>query len=179
MAAECQCHGHAHSCHFSQRAWLSSGGTSGGVCDNCQHNTVGRRCQRCRHGYHRRPSVPLSSPHACKRKRRGNNRGHERSFLAVKVDVAVCFAGCWCDPRGSLPPHPGKGSTWCHPRSGQCRCKSGVGGADCSQCLPGFWGFSEEGCRPCSCPHVCNPTTGHCSARLATCLSHDHIPKIS
>lgn len=69
VSVECQCHGHADSCHFSHRAWLSSGGTSGGVCDECRHNTVGRRCQRCRHGYRRHPSLPLSSPHACTRKR--------------------------------------------------------------------------------------------------------------
>ena len=69
VTSECQCHGHADSCHFSQRAWLSSGGTSGGVCDDCRHNTVGRRCQRCRHGYHHHPSLPLNSPHTCTRKR--------------------------------------------------------------------------------------------------------------
>lgn len=71
VTPECECHGHADSCHFSQRAWLSSGGTSGGVCDDCRHNTVGRRCQRCRHGYHRHPARPLISPYACTRKRGG------------------------------------------------------------------------------------------------------------
>ncbi|KAM3620908.1 uncharacterized protein V6R79_003592 [Siganus canaliculatus] len=133
---KCQCHDHADSCHFSQRAWLSTGGTSGGVCDECRHNTAGRRCQRCRHGYHRNPSLPLNSPHACMR--------------------------CWCDPQGSLPPHPGEERHWCHPRSGQCLCKPGVGGISCSHCLPGYWGFGEDGCRPCTCTHSCEPTTGEC-----------------
>ncbi|XP_075303536.1 LOW QUALITY PROTEIN: netrin-4 [Perca flavescens] len=133
---KCQCHGHADSCHFSQRAWLSSGGTSGGVCDDCRHDTVGRRCQRCRHGYHHHPSLSLNSPHTCTR--------------------------CWCDPQGSLPPRPGEERPWCHPRSGQCHCKSGVGGTSCRHCLPGYWGFGEEGCKPCTCTHSCDPTTGQC-----------------
>ncbi|XP_071393953.1 netrin-4 [Centroberyx affinis] len=133
---KCECHGHTDSCHFSQRAWLSSGGTSGGVCNDCRHNTVGRRCQRCRHGYHRHPSLPLHSPHACTR--------------------------CWCDPQGSLPVHPGEEGPWCHPRSGQCHCKSGIGGTSCSHCLPGYWSFGEEGCKPCACPQSCDPTTGQC-----------------
>ncbi|XP_041638432.1 netrin-4 [Cheilinus undulatus] len=133
---KCQCHGHADSCHFSQRAWISSGRTSGGVCNDCRHNTVGRRCQRCRNGYHRHPSLPLSSPYACMR--------------------------CWCDPQGTLPPHPGEEGPWCHPRSGQCHCKSGVGGTSCSSCLPRYWGFGEEGCKPCTCPYSCDPTSGQC-----------------
>ncbi|XP_051269986.1 netrin-4 isoform X1 [Dicentrarchus labrax] len=133
---KCQCHGHADSCHFSQRAWLSSGGTSGGICDDCRHNTVGRRCQRCRRGYHRHPSLPLTSAHACTR--------------------------CWCDPQGTLPTPPGEEGPWCHPRNGQCHCKSGVGSTSCSHCLPGYWGFGDEGCKPCACPHSCDPTTGQC-----------------
>ncbi|KAL6111884.1 uncharacterized protein ACO6RY_08764 [Pungitius sinensis] len=133
---KCQCHGHADSCHFSQRAWLSSGGTSGGVCDGCRHNTAGRRCKRCRHGYHRHPSLPLNSPNACTR--------------------------CWCDPQGSLPTHPGEEGPWCHPRSGQCHCKYGVGSTSCNHCLPGYWGFGEQGCKPCACPRNCDPTTGQC-----------------
>ncbi|KTF88876.1 hypothetical protein cypCar_00027704 [Cyprinus carpio] len=136
---KCECHGHAESCHFSQRVWLSTGGSSGGICDNCQHNTVGRRCQRCRPGYHRHPARPLNSPHACTR--------------------------CWCDPVGSVPVHSDSGTPWCHPRSGQCHCKPGVGGTTCSHCLPGYWGFGEEGCKSCVCPLTCDPVTGHCLDR--------------
>ncbi|KAG9260638.1 netrin-4-like [Astyanax mexicanus] len=134
---KCECHSHAQSCHFSQRVWRSTGGISGGVCDNCQHNTVGRRCQRCRPGYHRHPARPLNSPQACTR--------------------------CWCDPVGSVPALNGAEGTWCHPRSGQCHCKPGVGGTSCGHCLPGHWGFGLGGCRPCTCPLTCDPVTGHCS----------------
>ncbi|KAJ3603337.1 hypothetical protein NHX12_031079 [Muraenolepis orangiensis] len=133
---KCECNGHADSCHFSRRAWLSSGGASGGVCDDCRHDTAGRRCQRCRHGYHRHPFLPLNSPHACTR--------------------------CWCDPRGSLSLQHGEEGPWCHPRSGQCPCKAGVGGGRCSQCLPGYWGFGDEGCQPCVCPQSCDSNTGQC-----------------
>ncbi|XP_077430336.1 netrin-4 [Vanacampus margaritifer] len=133
---KCECHDHADSCHFSQRAWLSSGGLSGGVCDNCRHNTFGQRCQRCRRGYHRHPNLPINSPHTCQR--------------------------CWCDPQGSLSPHPGDDETWCHPRSGQCKCKTGVEGTSCTHCMPGYWGFGAEGCKPCACPNSCNPTSGLC-----------------
>lgn len=75
VTSECECHGHADSCHFSHQAWLSSGGISGGVCDDCRHNTVGRRCHRCRHSYHRHPSLSLNSPHACTRKINKEPRG--------------------------------------------------------------------------------------------------------
>ncbi|XP_042561674.1 netrin-4 isoform X2 [Clupea harengus] len=133
---KCECHGHAESCHFSQRVWLSTGGTGGGVCDNCQHNTVGRRCQRCRPGYHRHPAMSMTSPHACTR--------------------------CWCDPVGSIPPQSKDQAPGCHPRSGQCHCKTGVGGASCNQCLSGYWAFGPEGCKPCACPLKCDALTGHC-----------------
>ncbi|XP_062312522.1 netrin-4 [Osmerus eperlanus] len=133
---KCECHSHADSCHFSKRAWLSSGGRSGGVCDNCRHNTAGRKCQRCRHGYHRHPTMPLNSPYACTR--------------------------CRCDSVGSLSGHSGQKGPWCHSRSGQCPCKPGVGGTSCSHCLPGYWEYGEEGCKPCTCPLSCDPFTGHC-----------------
>ncbi|XP_029006855.1 netrin-4 [Betta splendens] len=133
---KCECHGHADSCHFSLKAWLSSGGTSGGVCDDCRHNTAGRRCHRCRHGYRRDPSLLPNSPHSCSR--------------------------CWCDPQGSLPSRPGEEGPWCHPRSGRCQCKPGVGGPSCGRCLPGYWGFGDEGCQHCACPHGCDPATGRC-----------------
>ena len=64
---------------------------------------------------------------------------------------------CSCDPMGS------RGGD-CDPATGQCRCKPGVGGQDCSACQVGFWGFSPRGCTkcfPCQKPgHVCDPDTG-------------------
>ncbi|KAG5274479.1 hypothetical protein AALO_G00136760 [Alosa alosa] len=133
---KCECHGHSDSCHLSQRVWLSTGGMSGGVCNDCQHNTVGRRCQRCRPGYHRHPAMPLTSPYACTR--------------------------CWCNTVGSIPSHSKDEAPLCHPRSGQCHCKPGVGGTSCSQCLPGYWAFGPGGCKPCACPLKCDAVTGHC-----------------
>ncbi|KFP29937.1 Usherin, partial [Colius striatus] len=50
----CQCYSHAVSCHydlamdtFPQEHYRGSGG----VCDNCQHNTSGLRCDSCSFGF--------------------------------------------------------------------------------------------------------------------------------
>ncbi|KGL84727.1 Netrin-4, partial [Tinamus guttatus] len=64
---KCRCHSHADSCHFDLSVWLASGKRSGGVCDNCKHNTEGHRCQRCKPGYYRDRSKPMSSAEVCKR----------------------------------------------------------------------------------------------------------------
>ncbi|KAK1799862.1 hypothetical protein P4O66_006392 [Electrophorus voltai] len=132
---KCECHGHADSCRFSPWVWRSTARLSGGVCDDCQHNTAGRRCHRCRPGYHRHPARPLNSPQAC--------------------------------TLGSVPAQSSSENAWCHPRSGQCHCRSGVGGTSCGHCLPGHWGFGPEGCRPCKCPLNCDPVTGQCLDRKA------------
>lgn len=39
----------------------------------------------------------------------------------------------------------------CHAQTGQCHCLPGVSGSRCQQCAPGYWGFSERGCRSESC----------------------------
>lgn len=66
---------------------------------------------------------------------------------------------CECDPIGSLSPT-------CTD-SGQCRCRPGVGGPTCSDCLPDYFNFTSEGCTPCDCSQFstslsCNVTTGQC-----------------
>uniref|UniRef100_A0A8C3VBB7 Netrin 4 n=1 Tax=Catharus ustulatus TaxID=91951 RepID=A0A8C3VBB7_CATUS len=58
----CRCHNHAESCHFELSVWLASGKRTGGVCDSCQHNTEGHRCQRCKPGFYRDRGKPMSSP---------------------------------------------------------------------------------------------------------------------
>ncbi|CAH8640896.1 unnamed protein product [Dicrocoelium dendriticum] len=53
----------------------------------------------------------------------------------------------------------------CNMQSGQCKCAPHVTGRRCTECEPGFYGVSAEGCLPCpSCPNgqVCDQVTGKC-----------------
>lgn len=43
-----------------------SGRVSGGVCDNCKHNTQGQHCEECMPFFYRDPQEPLDSPYVCK-----------------------------------------------------------------------------------------------------------------
>ncbi|XP_075039792.1 netrin-4-like isoform X2 [Mixophyes fleayi] len=131
----CRCHNHALSCRFDHDVWLSSGKTSGGVCERCRHNTEGYRCQRCKAGYYRDHTEAMSSPTACKE--------------------------CSCHAIGSV--NETLNHSWkCHPRTGFCYCKPGVAGPFCDRCLMGYWGFGDSGCRSCDCARDCDPDTGEC-----------------
>ncbi|XP_044307343.1 netrin-4-like [Varanus komodoensis] len=132
---KCRCHNHAESCHFNLSVWLASGKQSGGVCDNCRHNTEGYRCQRCKPGFYRDRGKPVSSPEICK--------------------------PCSCQPVGSV--NSAFNQSWrCHPKTGFCYCKPGVAGPKCDRCLLGYWGFGENGCQPCDCARDCDKQTGQC-----------------
>ena len=65
---ECKCHGHTEKCHFDPAVYNSTGHTSGGVCDDCQHNTAGRQCEQCKPLYYRDPYRDITDPKVCKRK---------------------------------------------------------------------------------------------------------------
>uniref|UniRef100_A0A8C3F3K8 Netrin-4 n=1 Tax=Chrysemys picta bellii TaxID=8478 RepID=A0A8C3F3K8_CHRPI len=144
----CKCNGHADMCHFDMDAWLASGNRSGGVCDNCQHNTEGQHCQRCKPGFYRDLRRPFSVPDACK--------------------------SCSCHPVGSAM-LPFSTNTFCDPSNGDCPCKPGVAGPQCDQCMVGYWGFGEYGCRPCDCAGSCDPLTGDCISS-ADIVWHHEIP---
>lgn len=47
---------------------------------------------------------------------------------------------CHCNRTGSL-------ASVCDKGTGQCNCKPGVGGQFCDQCLPGYFMFTNQGCR--------------------------------
>lgn len=64
---QCQCNNHATSCHFNETLYIATNGETGGVCDDCMHNTEGVNCERCKYNYYRDSSVPFQSPDACKR----------------------------------------------------------------------------------------------------------------
>ncbi|XP_069417224.1 laminin subunit beta-2-like, partial [Ovis canadensis] len=149
---ECECHGHARSCHFDMAVYLASGNVSGGVCDACQHNTAGRHCELCQPFFHRDPLEDPRSLHSCK---------------PCDCDPVGALEGGLCDAytdatRGLL--------------SGQCRCKVHVWGQRCDSCRPGHYGLSltqSEGCQPCRCDargrvpgtHACDPSSGACHCK--------------
>uniref|UniRef100_UPI00398EB1C0 netrin-4-like isoform X2 n=1 Tax=Pristiophorus japonicus TaxID=55135 RepID=UPI00398EB1C0 len=131
----CHCHGHALSCHFDANTWLALGRRSGGICHSCRHRTEGRRCQRCQPGYYRDRKKPLSALDVCK--------------------------PCSCHPVGSM--NSTFNRSWkCNPKSGFCYCWPGVSGPHCTDCLMGYWGFGETGCKPCDCARACDAQTGQC-----------------
>ncbi|XP_053308878.1 laminin subunit alpha-5 isoform X2 [Spea bombifrons] len=70
----CNCNGHAHDCYYDadvdqRRASMNRQGQylGGGVCVDCQHNTDGVNCERCRLGYYKSPDHPTDSPYTCQR----------------------------------------------------------------------------------------------------------------
>ncbi|NWU80445.1 LAMB2 protein, partial [Onychorhynchus coronatus] len=152
----CDCNEHSRRCHFDMAVFLATGNTSGAVCDDCQHNTMGRRCHLCKPFYYKDPTKDLRDPMVCR--------------------------ACDCDPEGSLDgglcdgaDDPARGLI-----AGQCRCKEHVAGPRCDRCKPGFFGLSTEnprGCQRCHCDprgtvadgSRCDPVSGECFCkRLVT-----------
>ncbi|XP_058498691.1 laminin subunit beta-2 [Solea solea] len=149
---ECICNSHSHQCHFDMAVFLSTGNVSGGVCDNCQHNTVGRSCDTCKPFYYKDPFKDIRDPRVC--------------------------VACDCDPVGSL--EGGVCDSHTDPEmgmiSGQCRCKANVKGTRCDDCKEGHYGLSYNdllGCQPCNCDPrgiimmgaPCDQISGDCSCK--------------
>uniref|UniRef100_A0A8C5IK64 Laminin subunit beta 2 n=1 Tax=Junco hyemalis TaxID=40217 RepID=A0A8C5IK64_JUNHY len=145
----CDCNEHSRRCHFDMAVFLATGNTSGSVCDDCQHNTMGRHCHLCKPFYYRHPRSDIRSPTAC--------------------------APCDCDPAGSLDGGACDGHTdvALGMIAGQCRCKENVAGPRCDRCRHGAYGLSHDdpqGCQPCRCDprgtvagsSPCDPISGDC-----------------
>ncbi|XP_038046622.1 laminin subunit alpha-1-like [Patiria miniata] len=85
-------------------------------------------------------------------------------MFAVSAEVNDGAVECDCDPAGTV----GSG---CSSYGGGCTCKSGVGGRRCDRCLPGFYGFTAQGCTPCNCDATgsrslaCDFDTGQCPCK--------------
>uniref|UniRef100_A0A452GNE6 Uncharacterized protein n=1 Tax=Gopherus agassizii TaxID=38772 RepID=A0A452GNE6_9SAUR len=158
----CNCHGHSSSC---DRVY--------GYCLNCQHNTEGPQCNKCKPGFFgdatrgnatacRPCPCPYTDParrfsdtcfldtdgqatcDACAQGYTG--RRCERWVPGVLVEQRGCQEIIQCDERGSSD------ST-----GGACRCKPNVAGRLCNECTSGAFHLSEQnpdGCLKCFCMGV-------------------------
>ncbi|KAK0173519.1 hypothetical protein PV328_006704 [Microctonus aethiopoides] len=197
----CNCNEHAHSCHFDEAVYERSGRVSGGVCDDCQHNTRGQNCEQCKPFFYHDVNKNISDPEACQPcdcdpggslddgicdSRTDILSGEESGRCHCKANVEGrrcdrCKNGFWnfdpenpdgcqactCSILGTID------NQGCNQITGECTCKRYVTARDCNQCLPEFWGLSEDhdGCKPCDCDpggsyeSTCDVVTGQCRCR--------------
>ncbi|XP_015510641.1 laminin subunit beta-1-like isoform X1 [Neodiprion pinetum] len=197
----CNCNNHSQSCHFDEAVFERSGRVSGGVCDDCQHNTRGQNCEQCKPFFYHESSRDMTDAEACQPcdcdpsgslddgicdSRTDELSGDESGRCHCKANVEGrrcdrCKNGFWkfdfnnpdgcqactCNTVGTI------GNQGCNMLTGECTCKRYVTARDCSQCLPEYWGLSEEqdGCKPCDCDlggaydNFCDVVTGQCRCR--------------
>ena len=197
----CNCNNHAISCHFDEAVYERSGRVSGGVCDDCQHNTQGQNCEQCKHFFYHDVSKNISDAEACQPcdcdpigslddgicdPRTSVLTGEESGRCHCKTNIEgrrcdICKNGFWnfdpdnpdgceactCNTLGTI------NNQGCNMRTGECTCKRYVTARDCNQCLPEYWGLSDDrdGCKPCDCDPggsydaTCDVVTGQCRCR--------------
>ncbi|XP_014221336.1 laminin subunit beta-1 isoform X2 [Trichogramma pretiosum] len=200
----CNCNEHSKSCHFDEAVYARSGRVSGGVCDDCQHNTRGQNCELCKPFYYHDPARRISDPEACQPcdcdprgslddgicdSRTDVLSGEESGRCHCKVNVDGrrcdrCKAGFWNfleeNPEGCQPCTCNTLGTvdnqGCNMISGECTCKRYVTGRDCNECMPEFWGLSEtqDGCKPCDCD-IGGAFDNSCDPQTGQCRCRPHV----
>uniref|UniRef100_A0A4W6G241 Laminin, beta 2-like n=1 Tax=Lates calcarifer TaxID=8187 RepID=A0A4W6G241_LATCA len=200
--SKCNCNSHSNQCHFDMALYLATGNVSGGVCDDCLHNTMGHNCEMCKPFYYKDSNKDIRDPRvcvACDCDPVGSLEGgvcdsHTDSDMGMIAGQCRCKANvkgtrcddckegyyglsqndplgcqpCNCDPRGIIMT-----GAPCDQISGDCSCKRYVTGRYCNQCLPEYWGLSNDlaGCRPCDCDfggafnNRCMMENGQCDCR--------------
>ncbi|KAF8376271.1 lam-1, partial [Pristionchus pacificus] len=198
----CECNSHASTCHFDQAVFDASGFVSGGVCDDCQHNTQGKNCEQCKPYFYKDPRRAIYDPYVCLPcdcdKAGSKNEGicegeqdEERGLVAGKCYCKMnvdshrcdrCKNGYWNltaeNPDGCVACTCHLQGTWnnegCNKHTGECTCKRFVTGENCDQCIPEHYGLSDEpdGCKACDCD-VGGSLNNQCDVKTGQCQCRD------
>lgn len=201
---KCNCNDHATVCHFDQKVYEETGSISGGVCDDCTHNTMGRNCEQCILYYYHDPQRVITDPDVCQPcncDTRGSvndalcdsytdstasllsGRCHCKAYVdGLKCDR--CRAGYWNftaeNPEGcqscTCDTFGTVNNAGCDVQTGSCSCKRFVTGRDCNQCLPQHYGLSEhpDGCQPCDCD-LGGSLDNDCDVLSGMCKCRPHV----
>ncbi|XP_037900995.1 laminin subunit alpha [Glossina fuscipes] len=185
----CNCHGHTNDCIYDEdvdrkRLSLDVHGRyeGGGRCLNCQHNTEGINCNKCKPKYYRSVGKYWNETDVCQPCRcdyfysTGNCMEESgicecrKAFQPPNCDTcAYGYYGypncreCECNLNGTDGYH-------CEAINGECPCKINFAGHYCKQCADGYYSFPE--CKACECNKIgsisndCDLVTGQCK-----CLS--------
>ncbi|XP_072918571.1 netrin-G1 isoform X2 [Hemitrygon akajei] len=122
IRGRCKCNLHANNCVVEK----------GKLTCECEHNTTGPDCGRCKKAFRGRPW------------RAGSYLPIPKGTANICIPDTVSSVHCECHPDGSL--HRGCNDT------GHCDCKEGATGPKCDRCLPGYhW---HQGCRAGVCDNL-------------------------
>ena len=89
--------------------------------------------------------------------------------LILSTRIPCSSSDCSCHSAGSVESAGGE----CNQTSGQCSCKTNVGGLQCDRCLPGFYNLSSSnsnGCQPCNCQFGSSESLDMCDSVSGRCL---------
>ncbi|CAG9136876.1 unnamed protein product [Plutella xylostella] len=183
----CNCHNHSTECVYDPE--IDANGLSldihgnyegGGVCQNCQHNTEGINCNKCKPTFYRPygkqwGELDVCAPCECDPHFSTGNCAEETGQCECRVEFNPpncdsCAYGyfdypdckpCTCNLNGTEGSH-------CTPIGGLCPCKFNYAGKSCEICADGY--YSSE-CKSCECntvgsvSTVCDKDSGNCTCR--------------
>lgn len=142
--------------------YLATANSSGGVCEDCLHNTMGRNCEMCKPFYYQDPNRDVRDPRVCVGElgiiahciSLCSLRNVASNSSTILLDILVVAPqACDCDPVGSLEGGVCDGHTDLSLGmiAGQCRCKANVRGMRCDDCKEGYYGLSQNNILGCEC----------------------------